>query len=646
MKLSMITLLLTILLASTLDAQIGGPPAPTGLSAQQAPGTQPCVLLSWTASDRSLFFKIYRAVDDTGSYRWMGVSPVSLFADFNVLPLVTYHYAVTAVDTQMRESARSNSATITVTGSSSAATGAISGVVRDDSTGLAIPSIRVRFFAPSNSIPWIYSSLTDSLGQYFAILDSGVYYLHAGPLLPSSAQPYIPEWYENAVSPLTATPVTVHGGDTIAVDFGLRKYRAPVLTHVSGRLTDKLGALLPGGSVAFFRTIQQLQSLAASSGVIPGLGEEFRFIPGFGYTRGVLWVGTTDDLGSYDAQLDAGESCVAVASKDGFLPTFSGNTVDATVATSVHVGSDSSRVEFVLPNMPQQASGVNGTLRNPEGNPVTSRVILFPRPRGSGQNVVRSVSSNDAGVYAVDNVTPGAYSVLALPYSGYAPGYYKSGGVAVPHWENADSVLVTGTLAGIEITLQPVNSTGLATIVGTVLSAGDSTPVTGAVVSVRAADGSVWGWSLTDDYGAFTIEAVGAGSVTIAFDRPEFNGVDRTVTIPQGPCMQTVNVVLQPSDPVSVGTRQPLPQTPRLMQNYPNPFNASTTIRYEVSSRTYVRLSVFDLLGRKVEHLVDELQSPGEYAVRFNGTDRASGVYFYRLQVGAHLETRAMMLIR
>jgi hypothetical protein len=97
---------------------------------------------------------------------------------------------------------------------------------------------------------------------------------------------------------------------------------------------------------------------------------------------------------------------------------------------------------------------------------------------------------------------------------------------------------------------------------------------------------------------------------------------------------------------VSMLNTQAKPTRYALEQNYPNPFNPSTGIRYQVSGVSDVRLEVFDMLGRKVSTLVNERQAAGAYQAIFNAANLASGVYFYRLQAGAFVETRKMMLVR
>lgn len=84
----------------------------------------------------------------------------------------------------------------------------------------------------------------------------------------------------------------------------------------------------------------------------------------------------------------------------------------------------------------------------------------------------------------------------------------------------------------------------------------------------------------------------------------------------------------------------------KLEQNYPNPFNPVTNIQYTISEHSNVTLEVYDVLGRHVTTLVNEVQSPGRYEVSFDGSDLSSGSYIYRLQAGGHVESRTMMLLK
>jgi hypothetical protein len=90
------------------------------------------------------------------------------------------------------------------------------------------------------------------------------------------------------------------------------------------------------------------------------------------------------------------------------------------------------------------------------------------------------------------------------------------------------------------------------------------------------------------------------------------------------------------------------PQGFELLQNYPNPFNPETKIGFRVSGpgSRGVKLAVYDLLGREVVVLVNEMKSPGNYEVRFDGSLLSSGMYVYRLIAGEHVASRKMLLVR
>jgi hypothetical protein len=77
------------------------------------------------------------------------------------------------------------------------------------------------------------------------------------------------------------------------------------------------------------------------------------------------------------------------------------------------------------------------------------------------------------------------------------------------------------------------------------------------------------------------------------------------------------------------------PKTFQLMSNYPNPFNPETKIQYSLPVDATVHLAVYDILGRQVAELVNEVQSAGNYEKTFRGSILSSGVYFYRIDVQA-----------
>jgi hypothetical protein len=95
----------------------------------------------------------------------------------------------------------------------------------------------------------------------------------------------------------------------------------------------------------------------------------------------------------------------------------------------------------------------------------------------------------------------------------------------------------------------------------------------------------------------------------------------------------------------------------KLYQNYPNPFNPTTKIKYSIPSvQTHsdasVQLKVYDILGREVATLVNEVQLAGNYEIEFNSTETnshttlPSGVYFYKLDAGSFHQIKKMILLK
>ncbi|KAA0227299.1 T9SS C-terminal target domain-containing protein [candidate division KSB1 bacterium] len=115
------------------------------------------------------------------------------------------------------------------------------------------------------------------------------------------------------------------------------------------------------------------------------------------------------------------------------------------------------------------------------------------------------------------------------------------------------------------------------------------------------------------------------------------------------------NVPTGVDDPISPSS----PQTFELMQNYPNPFApasaesflSTTSIHYRLPRETQVTLTIYDILGRALNTLVQRRQGPGDYVVTWNGRDRRgehvpSGVYFYKLTAGSFAQTRKLAVVQ
>ncbi|MCH8012349.1 MAG: T9SS type A sorting domain-containing protein [Candidatus Marinimicrobia bacterium] len=94
-----------------------------------------------------------------------------------------------------------------------------------------------------------------------------------------------------------------------------------------------------------------------------------------------------------------------------------------------------------------------------------------------------------------------------------------------------------------------------------------------------------------------------------------------------------------------------IPEVYSLSQNYPNPFNPYSTISFGLPEQAYIRLTIYDILGRKVRTLMDKRLEPGYHEIVWNGKDNhgnnvSSGMYLYAIQAGHFISVRKMVLLR
>ena len=98
-------------------------------------------------------------------------------------------------------------------------------------------------------------------------------------------------------------------------------------------------------------------------------------------------------------------------------------------------------------------------------------------------------------------------------------------------------------------------------------------------------------------------------------------------------------------------SNQLIPESYQLFQNYPNPFNPNTKIMYALPKEEYVKVTIYNMLGREVKTLVNKIQGAGSKTINWNGLDNnnkelPSGLYLYSLQSGSVRETKKMIFLK
>jgi hypothetical protein len=89
-----------------------------------------------------------------------------------------------------------------------------------------------------------------------------------------------------------------------------------------------------------------------------------------------------------------------------------------------------------------------------------------------------------------------------------------------------------------------------------------------------------------------------------------------------------------------------IPSSYSLEQNYPNPFNPTTQIKFSIPKESFVKLVIYNMLGEKVEELINGQKAPGTYVIEWNARNYTSGVYIYNLRSGGYSFTKKLMLLK
>ena len=89
-----------------------------------------------------------------------------------------------------------------------------------------------------------------------------------------------------------------------------------------------------------------------------------------------------------------------------------------------------------------------------------------------------------------------------------------------------------------------------------------------------------------------------------------------------------------------------IPNDFSLNQNYPNPFNPSTTISYDIPKTSFVKISVYDILGKEIKVLVNEAKNPGYYETVFDARELAGGIYCFSIRAGDFTQNKKMLLLK
>lgn len=356
------------------------------------------------------------------------------------------------------------------------------------------------------------------------------------------------------------------------------------------------------------------------------------------------------------AYLDVPEGTYALVAydlADRYYPEFYEEAHTPGLAAPVAVNETSpdtiTGFDFTLDTTASHLS-ISGTIRDDELNPLDAAFAIVVSSE-EGEDWTETSVTGHTGEYEIF-VPPGEYHCLAFAF-GYVPLLYDH----ELYWDSSEVVgITTYSAAGIDFTLPDVPSSsepdttgsplegGVFEEMGTAKRALDTVPLPGVRVYLKDTDSPAVCYIgvYSGLEGEFTFNNLPEGSYQLIADKIFYTIHTENIEVVWDSVSEYITIVLSRTSGIS-GDLTNLPARFTLNQNYPNPFNSSTVILYSLPTASDVKFEVFNILGEKVETLVDEKQVRGAYLIKWQPNDLGSGIYWGRLSTG--MENRIIRIL-
>ncbi|MCF8242229.1 MAG: carboxypeptidase regulatory-like domain-containing protein [Melioribacteraceae bacterium] len=503
--------------------------------------------------------------------------------------------------------------------------GTIEGQVYFDEIDIPVDYAMVHFI-PNFTMPPLpinYTVSTDDNGDYSADLPAGDYFVMVEYYSTDSLFFSYQEYYDDVQFLEEATPVTItENNTTTGIDFGIP---APVVNNItiSGNVTDDLGNPLENALIEIMHTYYE-----------PGIFAD-------------PFYAETDSEGNYSAEINYtgySNSFIAGAHKNGYRSEWYDNQPEIFLADVITIDSSETEITDINFSLTQLGNpdeySISGSIYDDEGTPLTGAFIIA---FGADNGMIGFGLSGSEGNYSVGNLPEGNYYVLFYA-EGYAPEFYDNAIM----WEDAATVLVTGDVSSIDAYLAEVNGGNGAGVLSGIITSNTGSPLSGVMVSVLDQFNNVVDYTMSNSQGNYSIQGLGSGDFDIIVSKVKFNSENNSLhtNLDEGQEYE-MNFNLTPSATyVEEEIKEIIPDQFTLKNNYPNPFNPTTTIGFDIPTQSYVKLTVYNLIGEEITTLVNKTLDAGTYNYTFDASNLNSGIYFYQLQAGEFNSVRKMILMK
>jgi protocatechuate 3,4-dioxygenase beta subunit len=504
--------------------------------------------------------------------------------------------------------------------------GTISGVVTKDDSGEPIANAYL-YAIPASGNPgttnhYYGRAISDSDGNYSMPVRAGNYYVIC--YTEWNAGYYYYEFYDNVHTIAEATEIAVADDQTVEnINFGAPSPSTLEIV-VMGKVTDAFNNPIEGANVRAWSHRR--------------------------CSNDSTWA-TTDANGDYSISFSSNRPWIrfsVVAKKDGFFKEYYNEKPSWWEADVLKAFNDSTftNISFTLDSDSATFdNSISGSVTNTNGESLADvTVSAFSRNGGHRRF---TTTTDSTGNYTLENLRNGNY-ILFFFKEDYIPEFYDN----VHRWEDATPVNATGTIMGINASLDMDSSGGGNGIITGTIRDANNAPLAGTLVTIKNSFNQVIGYSMTSSDGNYEIEGMNGGNYTVNGSVFGYGSSAQTITfdpIQSNTMIVNMNLTSTPLEVTENG--KPIPSEVTLADNYPNPFNPTTVISFSIPEAQYVKLAIYNLLGQKVQELVNEFLPSGNYSASWDATDASgnnvsSGMYLYRLEAGTTTVVKKMLLMK
>lgn len=300
---------------------------------------------------------------------------------------------------------------------------------------------------------------------------------------------------------------------------------------------------------------------------------------------------------------------------------------------------------------------VSGNVTFPNGQPVTNGIVKALRydPVLNVVRVVDTASIQPNGDYILRNLTIDSTDIMAYPNDEdedalppkFVPTYFAGTNTGSINWSASRTLFTNNNIFNINFKVFNITGTGGSSFIsGGVYVA---PPQQGGLQNsiVYAMNGSEFkGFSVSRSGGPYDINNITQGTYRVICDRFGYFAAEKNVVV-GSVSPDTINFYMTRIGPIGIEPVSGIiPKSFNLSQNYPNPFNPNTKINVDLPKNTYVKVAVYDMLGKEIEILVNNQLNAGSYKIDWNAAKYASGIYFYRIITSEFTDTRKMILVK